>query len=155
MYCLGLLFNFCIGRVRFCLDRLILASLVFVLYNAHWSVHFCLIEISLQNYDKVSINSVYTIIITKCVKNCIYSIILHQSVFSRVSSHRKTTLTFILNHRLIKKGVNKQIKLFSLGKGGASHYLRDFPFRKVILVFIVLLIHACVQMLCINYIDKM
>jgi len=41
--------------------------------------------------------------------------------FLEFQAIEKTTLIFVLNHRLIKKGVNKQTKLFSLGRGGASH----------------------------------
>jgi len=43
------------------------------------------------------------------------------SHFLEFQAIEKTTLIFVLNHRLIKKGVNKQIKLFSISKGGASH----------------------------------
>jgi len=50
----------------------------------------------------------------------IYSIIPYQSTFSRVPNHRKNHINFVLNYRLIKKDVNKQIKLFLLIKGGAS-----------------------------------
>jgi len=89
-------------------------------------MHFCLIVVkknSLQSYDKVSINSsVYNFsTATKCIRNFIYSIILYQSTFSKVPSHRKNHIIFVSNYRLIKKGVNKQIKLFLLDKGGASH----------------------------------
>jgi len=103
--------------------RLLIDLGLFVLYNAHWSVHFYLIFVKknlLQSYDKVSINiSVYNLNSCKMCKNFIYSIIPYQSAFSRVPSHRKNHISFVLNHRLIKKCVIKQIKLFSLGKGGA------------------------------------
>jgi len=81
-------------------------------------------KILLQSYDKVSINSsAYNFsIAAKCVTNFIYSIIPYQPAFFIVPSHRKNHINFfVLNHRLIKKGVNKQIKLFSLSNGGASH----------------------------------
>jgi len=70
-------------------------------------------KISLQSYDKVSINcSVYNFSTAgKCV------VIPYQSAFSRVPSHIKTKLNFVLNHRLIKKGVNQIIS----PQGGASH----------------------------------
>jgi len=48
-----------------------------------------------------------------------YSIIPFQSAFSRIPSHRKNHINLVLNHRLIKKIVNKQMK-YSLGKGGAN-----------------------------------
>jgi len=50
----------------------------------------------------------------------LFCIILHFLEFQAI-------INFVLNHRLIKKDVNKQIKLFSLGKGGASINLWAFP----------------------------
>jgi len=41
--------------------------------------------------------------------------------FLEFQAIEKTTSIFVLNHRVIKKGVNKQIKLFLLSKGGATH----------------------------------
>jgi len=85
-------------------------------------VHFCLIvvkRISLQSYDKVSINSsIYNLTVAKCVFIPLFRISPHFLEFQAIEN---TALIFALNHRLIKKGVNKQIKLFSFSKGGASH----------------------------------
>ena len=52
-----------------------------------------------------------------CKKFHLFRISLYFLEFQAIE---KTTIIFVLNHRLIKKSVNKQIKLFSLGKGGAS-----------------------------------
>jgi len=57
---------------------------------------------------------------TKCFKKFIpfFRISLHFLEFQAIE---KNHINFVLDHRLIKKGVNKQIKLFSLSKGGANH----------------------------------
>jgi len=78
-------------------ENLICQTLVtpnsFVIYgNAHWSVHFCLIvvkRISLQSYDKVSINSsVYNLTVTKRV----FTPLLHISPhFPEFQAIEKTT----------------------------------------------------------------
>jgi len=77
-------------------------------------------RILLWSYDEVSINSsVYNFsTATEILFIPLFHISLH---FLELQGIEKTTLIFILNHRLIKKGVNKQIKLFSHSKGGASN----------------------------------
>jgi len=117
-----------IGRVRFSLDRLILASLVFALYIMHIG-HWILVHCdSLQSYDKVNINIVVYITSTaaKCVK-FIYSIIPYQSAFSRVPSHRKNHINFVLNHRLIKKVSINKSNYFHLVKVEQAINLWVFP----------------------------
>jgi len=85
---------------RFILDRLLLTSLVIAFYIMHAIICFRSCDKFSARYDKVNINSnVYNFsTATKCAK-----IHLFHSV----------NITFVVNHRLIKKGVNKQIKLFS------------------------------------------
>jgi len=98
---------------------------------------------SLQSYDKVSINSsVYNFsTAAKCARNFIplFCISPHFLDFQTIE---KTTLIFILNHmhRLIKKGVNEQIKLFHLVRMEQAINLWVFPLgsKSFILVFIVL-----------------
>jgi len=63
----------------------------------------------LQNYDKVSINSSECMHHLKSCKMCKIFHLFHYSVsvaFSRVPSH-KNHINFVVDHRLIKKGVNK------------------------------------------------
>jgi len=103
---------------------------------------------------EISINSsVYTFsTAANCIKIFIYSIIPYQSAFSiEFQAIEKTTLIFALNHKLIKKGVNKQIKLFYLLRVKQAIKLWAFPLenKSFILVFIVS-VNSCVQTLCIN-----
>jgi len=110
-------------------------------------VHFCLIvvkRISLHSYDKVSINSnVYNFItVAKRVFIPLSCISLNFLEFQAIE---KTILIYVLNHRLIKKGVNKQIKLFSLVRVEQAINLWAFPLlsKSLLLVCIfIVLIHV-------------